>query len=41
VKGELTVERAVGQLLQHITAMQKQLDDLKQQLLKLLPKDKK
>lgn len=40
-QGDLTVERAVGQLLQHIVALQKQLDDLKRQLLKLLPKDKK
>ena len=40
-QGDLTVERAIGQLLQHIGALQKQLDDLKQQLRKLLPKDKK
>jgi hypothetical protein len=40
-QGDLTVDRAIGQLLQHVAALQKQLDDLKQQLLKLLPKDKK
>jgi hypothetical protein len=40
-QGDLTVEQAIGQLLQHLAAVYKLLDDLKQQLLKLLPKDKK
>jgi hypothetical protein len=40
-QGDLTVEQAIGQLLQHLVALHKLLDDLKRQLLKLLPKDKK
>ena len=40
-QGDLTVEQAIGQLLQHLVALHKLLDDLKQQLLRLLPKDKK
>jgi hypothetical protein len=38
---DLTPEQAIGQILQHLAAIYKLLDDLKQQLLKLLPKDKK
>ena len=40
-RGDLTTEQAVGQILQHLAAIYKLLDDLKRQLLKLLPKDKK
>jgi hypothetical protein len=40
-QGDLTVEQAIGQLLQHLVALHKLLDDLKRQLLKLLPKDNK
>jgi len=40
-QGDLTVEQAIGQLLQHLAAIYKLLDDLKQQLLKLLPKENK
>jgi hypothetical protein len=40
-QGDLTVEQAIGQILQHLAAIYKLFDDLKQQLLKLLPKDKK
>jgi hypothetical protein len=47
-QGDLHPDRAIGQILQLIAALQKQLDSLqqqlaalKQQLLKLLPKDKK
>jgi hypothetical protein len=38
---DLTVEQAIGHLLQHLVALHKQLDDLKRQVFKLLPKDKK
>ena len=40
-QGDLTVDRAIGQLLQHVAILQKQREALKQQLLKRLPKDKK
>jgi hypothetical protein len=40
-QGDLTTEQAVGQILQHLAAIYKLLDDLKPQLLKLLPNDKK
>jgi hypothetical protein len=40
-QGDLTVEQAVGYLLQHLVAIYKLLDTLKRQVFKLLPKDKK
>lgn len=40
-QGDLTVEQAIGQLLQHLVTLYKLLDDIKGQWLKLLPKDKK
>ena len=40
-RGELTAEQAIGQILQHLIAIYKRLDELKQQLFKFLPKEKK
>lgn len=40
-QGDQTIEQAIGQILQHLAAIYKLFDDLKQQLFRLLPKDKK
>jgi hypothetical protein len=40
-QGDLTTEQAIGQILQHLATIYKRLDDLKQQLFKRLPKEKK